>query len=245
MTEWEHPAAWYDLMNPWGRDDEFYLRLVMSADRVLDVGCGTGRLLHRARAAGHSGRLCGLDPDPMMLGQARVRSDIEWVLADAASAASGRERGFDLAVMTGHAFQALISDEEVRSGLKGISGALAEAGRFAFHTRHPQARAWDGWNTSVQVAGPGGAVARVSYRVHEVAGDVVRLSETYEGPWWDRPLAEHGALRFLGPSRLAEFLREAGLTVERQFGGWDEGPLTDASDEIITIARRAEPGGTG
>ena len=35
----------------------------MAAPSVLDVGCGTGRLLHRAREAGHAGRLCGVDPD--------------------------------------------------------------------------------------------------------------------------------------------------------------------------------------
>lgn len=41
-----------------GKDDfDFYLPLVMSAKSVLDVGCGTGALLHRAREAGHPGRL--------------------------------------------------------------------------------------------------------------------------------------------------------------------------------------------
>jgi len=75
MTKWENPAAWYDVLNPWGPSDDFYLGMVMAADRVLDVGCGTGRLLHRARDLGHAGRLCGLDPDPAMLHQARVRTE--------------------------------------------------------------------------------------------------------------------------------------------------------------------------
>ncbi len=39
------------------------LSLAMDAPSVLDVGCGTGTMLHRARAAGHPGRLVGIDPD--------------------------------------------------------------------------------------------------------------------------------------------------------------------------------------
>jgi SAM-dependent methyltransferase len=55
-----------------GRGDfGFYLPLVMEAASVLDVGCGTGMLLRRARAEGHAGRLCGLDPAAAMLDVAR------------------------------------------------------------------------------------------------------------------------------------------------------------------------------
>jgi SAM-dependent methyltransferase len=146
VTNWGNPAAWYDVLNPWGPSDDFYIDLVMSAACVLDVGCGTGRLLHRAREAGHTGRLCGLDPDPAMLEQARARTDIEWVLADAASAAWDGE--FDLAVMASHAFQVFIDDDELCRSLRAIYAALVDGGRFAFETRHPQARAWEGWNTS-------------------------------------------------------------------------------------------------
>jgi SAM-dependent methyltransferase len=236
VSRWENPATWYDVLNPWGPSDDFYLGLVMSADRALDVGCGTGRLLHRARDSGHAGRLCGLDPDPAMLDQARVRTDIEWVLADAASAAWDRE--FDLAVMASHAFQVLIENDQLRASLTAIRAALVDGGRFAFETRNPQARAWEGWNTSLEVRNPAGEAARVEYAVEDVKGDVVWLTETLSGQWWDRPQTERGALRFLSTEALTTFLHEAGFVVDEEFGDWNRGPLTEASEEIITFARR-------
>jgi len=238
MTDWTGPAAWYDVLNPWGSSDDFYLDLVMSAGSVLDVGCGTGTLLRRAREAGHTGRLCGLDPDPAMLVQAQRRDDIHWVPVDAASATWDRE--FELAVMTGHAFQMLIGDDDVRDALRAIRTALVDGGRFAFETRHPLARAWEGWHdTLFETRNPDGDAVRVSYRVLEVAGDVVRLTETFSGRWWDEPRVDEGRLRFLDPDRLGGFLREAGFEVEKQYGDWQRAPLTDQSEEIITIARRA------
>ena len=83
----------YDLYHPWERRAElsFYLPLLMSAETVLDVGCGTGELLRLARQAGHSGRLSGVDPANAMLQQARKRPDIEWVLGAAASGAGDRQ----------------------------------------------------------------------------------------------------------------------------------------------------------
>src|SRR5579862_9839563 len=101
-------AALYDLFHPPEQRDDFafYHELVMAARSVLDVGCGTGALLRRAREAGHSGRLCGLDPAAGMLNQARTRPDIEWVLGDLSS--TGWQEEFDLVVMTGHAFQELV-----------------------------------------------------------------------------------------------------------------------------------------
>jgi len=59
----EHAAALYELLNPRAASDDFYFALVMEAGSVLDVGCGTGALLRRARDAGHAGRLCGVDPN--------------------------------------------------------------------------------------------------------------------------------------------------------------------------------------
>lgn len=74
----EDVAALYDVVNQWGVSDEFYLSLVMSARTVLDVGCGTGTMLGRARESGHQGRLTGIDPDVHALTIARRKAGIEW-----------------------------------------------------------------------------------------------------------------------------------------------------------------------
>ena len=140
-------AALYDVLSAWDpertRSDAFYHELVMSARDVLDVGCGTGSMLHHARSCGHSGRLVGLDPDEAMLDRARRRTDIEWMLGRAADARWEGE--FDVATMTSHAFQCFVTDGDVSASLAAISRCLRSDGRFVFETRHPQVREWERW----------------------------------------------------------------------------------------------------
>ncbi len=234
-------AALYDLFCPWEArgDFGFYLPLVMAADAVLDVGCGTGALLYRARQAGHTGRLCGLDPAAGMLEQARNRTDIEWILGDLDSAAWDRE--FDLVVMTGHAFQVLVEDDELRAALAAIRAALTGDGRLAFETRNPLARAWRDWTPdhAVEVTDAAGAVVRMAHQVETPTdGHIVSFTTTYTSPGWDQPQVSRSTLRFLGVAALARFLAEAGLAIVEQFGDWDRQPLTGTGPEIITIARR-------
>ncbi|MER5471652.1 class I SAM-dependent methyltransferase [Streptomyces sp. NPDC002935] len=233
-------AALYDALNPWGPSDDFYLDLVMSARSVLDVGCGTGRLLARAREAGHTGRLCGLDPAAAMLVQARRRATVEWVLGDLGSARWERE--FDLVVMTGHAFQVLVHDGEVRSALAAVRQALDDDGRFVFETRNPAARPWEAWRPerAREVSDAHGEAVRVRHEVETpVLGDRVTFSETFEHPRWERPRVSRSTLRFLGADALGGFLGDAGLAVREQYGDWGREPLSPTAPEIITVAGRA------
>jgi SAM-dependent methyltransferase len=238
-------AALYDLFCAWDlRDDlDFYLPMVMAADSVLDVGCGTGMLLRRARQEGHRGRLCGLDPAPAMLDVARdARQDIKWIQGEASSA--GFEREFDLIVMTGHAFQVLTGDQQLRTELAAIKAALKRNGAFAFETRNPLARGWERWipANAVEAPGPAGQLWRQSHQVDmPVAGDLVSFTVTYTSPGWNRPQVSRSTLRFLSADSLAEFLAVAGLAVAEQYGDWDRQPVTSASPEIITIAQASLP----
>ncbi|WP_216207772.1 class I SAM-dependent DNA methyltransferase [Amycolatopsis aidingensis] len=235
-------AALYDLFNPWRATGDlgFYLPKVLAAEAVLDVGCGTGMLLHAARQAGHTGRLCGLDPAAGMLEQARRRTDIEWIHGDLGSVAFDRE--FDLVVMSGHAFQVFVTDEELRHALAAIRSALTGHGRFAFETRNPAARPWERWTAEHvrEVTDASGAAVRMWHEVDvPVSGEIVRFTTTFTSTAWDAPRTSRSTLRFLDAAGLSAFLTGAGLVTEEQFGDWAGNPLTDSSPEIITIARRA------
>ncbi|MGO9196401.1 MAG: class I SAM-dependent methyltransferase [Acidimicrobiales bacterium] len=233
-------AELYDVFSPSEPrgDFSFYLPLVMSAERVLDVGCGTGQLLHLARQVGHTGRLCGLDPADAMLDQACTRSDIEWILGDLA--AIDRDQEFDLVIMTGHAFQVFIEDDHLRASLAVIRSVLASDGRFAFETRNPLVRAWEGWtpDNAVQAVTTAGVVVRMAHSVETPTDpNTVSFVTTFTSTSWERPQVSRSTLRFLDVNALSSFLSDAGLVVEEQFGDWDRQPLTDASPEIITLAR--------
>jgi ubiquinone/menaquinone biosynthesis C-methylase UbiE len=234
-------AELYDLFHPWEarQDFGFYLPLLMKADSVLDVGCGTGALFHAAREAGHSGRLCGLDPGAGMLEQATKRSDIEWVLGELASVAWEEE--FDLAVMTGHAFQALVEDDEVHASLRAIRSSLKPDGRFIFETRNPLVREWENWTPDkvAEIVTAGGEVVRMWHHVDSpVVGDVVHFTTTFESPSWDRPRTSESTLRFLDRESLYAFVSDAGMETVEQYGDWDRQPLTATSPEVITTAKR-------
>ncbi|CAN5802481.1 class I SAM-dependent methyltransferase [soil metagenome] len=232
----EEAAALYDVLNAWGPSDDFYLALVMEAASVLDVGCGTGAMLHRARQEGHVGRLCGLDPDRASLGVARRRTDIEWV--DGTAAAMEWDSEFNLAIMIGHAFQVLVGDDELRDSLTAIRRALTAGGRFAFETRNPLARAWESWpENAMDVVDPSGRPFRISYEVESVIGGVVTVTETTSDPDGAPLRVDRASLRFVDVDTLAGFLADAGFEIEAQYGGWLREPLDATSPEIITIAR--------
>ncbi len=231
-------AELYDAFCAGREDFGFYLPLVMSAKSVLDVGCGTGELLRLARETGHVGRLCGLDPAEAMLEQARKRRDVEWGHGDLSSVDLRRE--FDLIVMTGHAFQVLVDDDQLRASLTAIRTALTEDGCFVFETRNPSARGWEAWNpdNAVEIS-HGGSVVRMAHQVESpVVEDRVSFTVTFNSPDWQRPLVSRSTLRFLDADSLSHLLTGAGLVIEEQYGDWDRQPLTDTSPEIITVARR-------
>lgn len=241
MFSADDEAALYDLLNPWdparSPGDRFYADLLMAADSVLDVGCGTGMTLHHARAQGHPGRLVGLDPDAASLRRARRRTDIEWLDGRATDAPPGTD--FDLAIMTGHAFQCLLTDDDIRDSLAAVRAALRPGGRFVFETRHPQARAWESWTPAhaVDITHPALGALRVWHTVDSVTPETVTFTSTVAtAPDGAVLHTDRSTLRFLPEPALDDFLTAAGFTPRSRYGDWPTEPITATSREIITIA---------
>ncbi|MEZ5830716.1 MAG: class I SAM-dependent methyltransferase [Dongiaceae bacterium] len=232
-------AACYDAINPPDAADAFYLALAGDAPKVvLDMACGTGRLAVSLAERGH--RVTGADPSAGMLKVARSRPGTErvtWVESDAASLALATR--FDLIIMTGHAFQVLLSDDEVRAGLGALRRHLAPDGRLAFETRNPLAEEWRGWipgltREIVQVPGIGAV---------EVYNDIASAESnlvTYETHFRFAPddkVVARDTLRFMSQAELAAFLADAGFRDLTWFGNWDRSPVSATSPEIIAVAR--------
>jgi SAM-dependent methyltransferase len=237
-------AALYDLFCADRADFDFYLPYVIAAPSVLDVGCGTGALLKGARAKGHAGRLCGLDPAAGMLAQARVHDDIEWVQGTLSSA--GWKNEFDLVLMTGHAFQVLLDDDEISQAFAAVHAALKPGGRFAFETRNPLARAWEKWSGAYRgrVEGPDGLVSMRTRLDAPMQNERVTFTHVFECPAWSTVKTSTSTLRFIGVETLTRMLEESGFAIEERFGDWDRQSFEATSPEIIVIARRNGPQGT-
>lgn len=241
-------AALYDLFNAWDSSpqDPFYLELVMAAQDVLDVGCGTGKLHRIARERGHRGRLVGLDPAEAMLRVGRAdRDDIEWTLGDLVAGPYDGQAGgpfeaeFDLVTMSGHAFQIFLTDQETRAHLVAARRALRTGALLAFETRNPAACAWQKWTPEYErtVKVPDGRTATSVHTLERVEGELVTFCTAYTIDGWKEPGHSRSTLRFPDAQKVNALLAQSGFAVQGQYGDWDRSPLTGTSPEIITLAR--------
>jgi len=233
----DYLASLYDLLARHGGPDEaFYLALARSAGRVLDIGCGTGGMLHRLRDSGHRGRLVGLDPAPGMLARARRREDVEWVQGYLPAAGFGAE--FDLAYATGHVFQTLLDDAAVGEFLAAARSALAPGGHLAFETRNPHAGAWTQWTADhvADIVDASGRRVRVWRELESADGELVTFVQQFAVEGLPDPLVSRSTLRFTPAEHLDHLLDRAGFRVDERYGDWDRSPFTHHSPEIVTVA---------
>ncbi|MBC3993912.1 class I SAM-dependent methyltransferase [Streptomyces sp. AC563] len=117
-TSGEGYAARFAALAESGKDmhgeARFCATLVPPGARVLDAGCGTGRVMIRLAELGYD--CVGVDLDASMLAVARRQApELPWFQADLASldpAELGVVAGFDLVVAAGNIFPLLASDTE-------------------------------------------------------------------------------------------------------------------------------------
>lgn len=230
----------YDAESPWGRDDEYFLALANERPgaRVLDVGCGTGRLALGLASAGHV--VTGIDPSFTALAAARRKPGAERVTWIHGVVDSAPEHAFDVAIMTGHVSQFFLSEDGWANALRAIWRALVPGGRLAFHAYDPEARIWERWNAQDsrrQVALRDGTSVSIRTEVTGLGDDIVSFFHHYGFPGGEQ-LRSDSSLRFWSESRLRQSVTEAGFAIERVHGGWRGEPVGSGDGELIFVARR-------
>jgi SAM-dependent methyltransferase len=230
----------YDAESPWARDDDYFAALVNETHgaRVLDLGCGTGRLALGLAAAGHV--VTGIDPSSASLAAARRKSGAERVTWIHGTAESAPEAAFDVAIMTGHVAQFLLGEHEWTRALRALRRALVPGGRLAFHAYDPESRIWERWNpqdSQRQVVIRDGTTVAIWTEVTRLTDDAVSYSHHYRFANGEE-LRSDSSLHFWSEPRLQQSVTDAGFAIERVFGGWRGEPVGAGDGELIFVARR-------
>jgi SAM-dependent methyltransferase len=248
LQEFINPAL-YDAENRWSVADDFYLALTQQVGGpVLDVACGTGRL---TRAIAQTGLpVTGLDIMPAMLERARALSQqlpITWMQADGRTFTLAQP--FRCVLMTGHAFQNLLTDADQDAFLARAFDHLTVGGTLAFDTRNLQGRTYGTTSDSTlwrSFQDPTGRWIEVwvasQFDPHTLIDHVQLVRKVREtGETWPSQIA----LRYIGVEALNQRLAAHGFTVVAQYGNWSKTSCVLSSPEIITVCRREARHGTG
>jgi SAM-dependent methyltransferase len=213
-----HPrlAQLYDVFDGPRDDLAAYVAIAaeLGADRILDVGCGTGCLALLLARTGRA--VTAVDPAEASLDVARAKDGsaaVTWIHGGAAAAPAATA---DLAVMTGNVAQVFLADEDWARVLRAIGTALRPHGYLVFETRRPERRAWEEWaadtapvTLDVPDAGP------VEHRLEVTAVNLpfVSFRDTYTFGADGAVITSDSTLRFRGRDEVAASLAAAGYRI--------------------------------
>ena len=234
-----HPrlAAVYDAFDGPRDDLAAYVSIAgeLGADRVLDVGCGTGCLAILLAGTGRT--VVGVDPAAASIEVAKSKDGsgaVTWIRGDAAAIPA---IGADLALMTGNVAQVFLTDEDWAQVLRAIGAALRPRGHLVFETRRPERRAWEEWAADtgpVTLDIPGSGPVEQRREVTAVDLPLVSFRYTYTFLADGAVVTSDSTLRFRGLDELESSL------AARDYHVLDVREAPDRPGrEFVFIARRA------
>jgi SAM-dependent methyltransferase len=244
-------AALYDLEHAGFADDlDLYRGLArVVGDPILELGCGTGRLLVPLAAAGH--RLTGLDRSAPMLDRARAEAaaagvDSQITLHQGAMTEADRAPGgpFGLVIVALNGLLHVPTAAEQRRTLVAARRALDPRGQLVLDLLNPTPEALHGldhgvthegtWRLSDGTRVDKFSARRVSPAAQRIDVDLWYDQITREGTL--RRTATSLALRYLYPSELELLLELAGFVEWQRYGSYDLDPYGDGAERLIVTA---------
>ncbi len=206
----------------------------LGAQRVLDVGCGTGTFALMLSDRGVD--IVGLDPAGTSLDVARGKPGAErvrWVHGDASALPGDLDSMVDLAVMTANVAQAIVDEQDWARTLAVVRRCLRPSGYLVFETRRPARRGWEEWTREQSETGARKWSIRHWVQLPEVDLPLVRFEAVRV--FGDQVLASTSTLRFRSEEEIAVSLAASGYVVRE---------VREAPDrpgrEFVFVAQRAE-----
>ena len=240
----------YDLTHRGNPGDvEFYQWACQGVDRILELGCGSGRITRALARAGH--RVTGLDSHPGLLAEARrMAADLEPALRErliyrqADMRTFSLDERFDRIVIPYNGLYCLLADDEVAACLAAVTRHLSPGGRLVldvYRVFAPDPDCDDG-EEPVAALSDGERTVHI-YERSDWDQPTQRLDAWYryriEGPAGASEQTYCIPQRYLFPDQLDQLLAAAGLAVAERFGDFDRRPFDDDSESMIIAATRA------
>jgi SAM-dependent methyltransferase len=243
----------YDLEHVGFTEDiDLYLRLAeVVGDPVLELGCGTGRVLGPLAAAGN--RVTGIDRSRPMLDRARsvLAADsnsgsqrvtlVEGSMTEAERAPGGP---FGLVIFSLNGFMHLPVLGEQRAALASARRALDPRGMLVVDLLNPTPELLTTLDGRVRHEGSwqksgGTMVDRFSVRTHDSAEQTIDTALWYDliDPTGQLRRVRSGfPMRYLLASELALLLELTGFVEWKIYGSYDLDPYDHESDRLIVTA---------
>jgi SAM-dependent methyltransferase len=244
-------AALYDHEYKRRKDDVRFYRALADevATELLELGCGSGRLLLPLARDGH--RVTGVDLSAAML--ARLRERLDQAPADVRARVTlhradfrslALRRRYPLIVCPFNAFMHLYTRTDVEQFLAAVKRHLRKDGLFVFDVMNPDLR----WLSR----DPDKRWARTRFR-HPTTGErmIYTTNLVWDGPLQiafmriyyakDKARAREQVVqlthRYFFPLELEALLHYNGFRIERHDGDFDGQPLTTESEQQVLHCR--------
>lgn len=247
-------ARFYDLTHQYLTADIAYiLRLAQSyGGPVLELGCGTGRILLPLARAGFA--VTGVDNSPAMLALAQsklaaeaaaVQARVTLLAGDMVQlAVNGR---FPLIIIPYNTFMHL-TPAQMGQALAGVRGCLAANGRLFLDLANPFLVA-DTPNdrfVTLEAVVPdpqsGDTIVLTASNRLDAAAQQLHVTWLYDAsPLTGGPVQRHVAqtdYHYLFPHQLELLLSEAGFHLTDLYGDYDHSPFSEDTDRLLLLCRR-------
>jgi SAM-dependent methyltransferase len=248
---WDEYAPFYDWESARtiGRDDvPFWIELArQSGGPVLELGCGTGRVLVPVARAGVP--VVGIDRSAPMLARARARirrghlSSVASIVRGDIRALPFDRRRFPLVMAPYGILQSLLSDADLRATLDSVARVLPKGGRFGIDLV-PDLPAWDEYERQLRLHGPRGRTGGAVMLVETVRQDRTRRLTIFDQEYIERrgSTARHRrfslVFRTLSLKQMSRRLEQAGFSMTAVLGDYDGRPWDRRAEVWIILAQR-------